>query len=118
MTERSAMGRLAEDRAIAFLASRGYSLLVRNYRTRRGEIDIAAELDGCIAIVEVKARKSTEYGYPREAVSRAKQKRVVLAAGAFLASRGLYEANVRFDVIEVYDRKVVHWKNAFEAAGA
>ncbi|GHU71553.1 UPF0102 protein [Clostridia bacterium] len=110
-----AFGRIAEDQASAFLQNRGYIVLDRNYHTRTGEVDIVARYGETVAFVEVKARGGSAYGYPREAVDRRKQSRVVKTASSWLYKHGLDEANVRFDVIEIYGGRIYHWRNAFDA---
>ena len=55
---RSDFGRRGEDAACAYLLRHGYSIVERNYRCRRGEIDIIAAKDGGAVFVEVKTRRS------------------------------------------------------------
>ncbi|MDR1570399.1 MAG: YraN family protein [Oscillospiraceae bacterium] len=115
VTRRGAFGQYAEDQAVAFLEAKGYKILARNYRVRAGEIDIVALSGYRVVFVEVKARSDIAHGYPREAVTPLKQARVARAACAFLEERDLSDAPSRFDVIEVYGGRIVHWRNAFEA---
>lgn len=86
MGQKSAViGKLNEDRAAAYLSGRGYTLLGRNFRAARGELDIIAEKDGTIYFVEVKARKAGSLVSPYEAVTTDKQRRLLAAAEAWLA---------------------------------
>jgi putative endonuclease len=58
------LGRSGEDRAAKHLASRGYTILERNYTAPQGELDLIA-LDGdTLVFVEVKTRTSSAYGAP------------------------------------------------------
>ena len=54
-------GSYGEDIAVKYLESKGYNIICRNYRCIYGEIDIIAELDGIMAIVEVKLRKNDKF---------------------------------------------------------
>lgn len=112
---RASFGKLAEDMAAEYLVGRGCEVMARNYRARTGEIDIVVSHEGWIIFAEVKARSAVDYGYPREAVTREKQRRLVKTAAEFLAERELSDCPVRFDVVEVYGGKLVHWPNAFDA---
>lgn len=97
-----AAGRAAEDAACAELARLGFSLLFRNYRTRRGEIDIVA-LDGdVLAIVEVRYRARSDYGSAADSVTWRKQSRWVRAARELVAREpSLARLPARFDLVEV-----------------
>src|SRR5512133_2782628 len=53
---RQQIGRQGEDIAAAYLTGQGYTILARNWRTRRGEIDIVAQDGPCLALVEVRCR--------------------------------------------------------------
>ena len=66
---RGDFGRRGEDAACAYLLRHGYSIIERNYRCRRGEIDIIAAKDGGAVFVEVKTRRSLKFGTPGMAVT-------------------------------------------------
>jgi putative endonuclease len=96
-------GRAGEAAAESQLRSLGYRVLVRNYRTREGEVDIVA-LDGeTYVFIEVKARRGSvlKFGQPEESLTRAKQARLVAAAQSFLAEKGLADADWRIDFVAV-----------------
>lgn len=113
-------GRLGEDLAANYLAAHGYTIAARNFRTRHGEIDIIARKDGFVAFVEVKLRANTRFGLPREAVTHAKQQKLILAAEAWLAEHP-DAGQPRFDVIEIVlagreaPSAIRHLENAFDA---
>lgn len=90
-----------EEAAAAFLRSLGYHVLERNYRCPAGEIDIIAEHQGSVCIVEVKSRSSLAFGAPAEAVNRAKQKRLARAAAHFLQKHFRRDVACRFDVVTI-----------------
>ena len=77
-----------------------FTILASNYRCRQGEIDIIAAKDGYIVFAEVKTRRSDAMYAPREAVTVAKQRRILQTASIYLASNGV-TLQPRFDVIEV-----------------
>lgn len=114
---RCELGRLGEDAAASYLASRGWRVLARNVRRREGEVDIVARLGRTLAFVEVKTRSSSAYGTPAEAVTVRKQRRIRMLASAMLADGIGRAQNIRFDVIEVTRRgpalTVRHIEDAF-----
>jgi putative endonuclease len=94
-------GTEGEDRAVAYLQERGYRILVRNYRFGRGEIDIVAQDRGTLVFVEVKARRSTAFGAPEEAVTPRKRRQLKKIAAGYLFERRIDGRDCRFDVIAV-----------------
>lgn len=114
----AALGRRGEDLAHRYLRRSGWHILARNYRLAdaSGEIDIVAR-DGDITVfVEVKARRSAEYGAPERAIGRDKQKRITKAARAFAAHSGIAWRQVRFDVIAIVFTEppsLLHQRDAF-----
>jgi putative endonuclease len=102
LTQRQRAGQRAEDLAAAFLSTRGWEILARNFRRRLGELDLVARRDGLLAIVEVRTRADVGYGSAAASVDRRKQRRIVRAAQQLLQQRrDLARLPVRFDVIVV-----------------
>lgn len=93
-------GAIGETIAARFLRDKKYTILAANYRCRFGEIDIIAADRSYIAFVEVKTRRADALYTPREAVTAAKQRRIMQTAAMYL-SRNPIERQPRFDVIEV-----------------
>jgi putative endonuclease len=120
--DRSEIGQRGEDAAAAFLQRLGMRIETRNWRSPAGEIDIVAREGDELVFVEVKTRKSERAGTAEEAVSAAKQRRIVRLARAYLASvGGTPDTGVRFDVVAIRviaeDRALLrHYRGAFEAA--
>ncbi|MBN2176124.1 MAG: YraN family protein [Demequinaceae bacterium] len=101
MTTRAELGRFGEEWAVRVLSDLGWGILARNWRCPHGEIDIVA-LDGDEAvIVEVKTRRSGQFGAPAEAVTPAKLSRLRRLAAAWLASQERRFSGVRIDVMAV-----------------
>ena len=95
-----AKGTAGEDRAVAWLCSRGWTIRERNFRTRRGEIDIIAEKSSTVAFIEVKAWDSLPQSELEYALSARKQGRISQAARFYLARHPeVTGRQMRFDVI-------------------
>ncbi len=108
-------GSLSEDMAADFLAKQGYTILERNFRFHKNEIDIIAKDQAFLVFIEVKARKNAQHGYGCEAVNAGKQKLIRKVAQAYLIFKNLSlsETPCRFDVISIDGRDITLFKNAF-----
>lgn len=111
-------GNAGEELAMAFLKQVNHRILARNYKKSSGEIDLITQDGETWVFVEVKYRKNLDYGYPREAVNLAKQKRIAKTALWYLKEKQLDDVNIRFDVIEIYylsdgEQVINHFENAF-----
>lgn len=93
-------GAIGEVAAARFLRDKGYTILSSNYRCRQGEIDIIASHDNYIIFAEVKTRRQNSLFSPREAVTVAKQHRLIQTASIYL-SKYPCDLQPRFDVVEV-----------------
>lgn len=107
---RRIFGNAAEHTAAAFLKSKGFEILEKQYRNRFGEIDIIARDGDEIVMVEVKARKDHEFGYPEESVTKSKLRKIAIVAEHYMESHPRVEW--RIDVIAIeYDQtppKITH----------
>jgi len=114
---RTETGRLGEDLAAEFLLQMGLQILARNYRVRRGEIDIIAREAETVVFVEVKTCKSNTFGPPETWVTPHKCRQIGRVAREYIFRNGLYERDCRFDVVSVYLKKsgpeIHHIVNAF-----
>ena len=102
---RRRIGDRGEVLALGYLVEKGYAPVERNYRTRRGEIDLILNDGNTLVFVEVKLRRGTGFGDPLEAVTARKQTRIRLIAEQYLAEKGEdfsdnFDA-VRFDVVVI-----------------
>ena len=113
-------GKQGEELAVAYLQQLGYRILERNYRCPLGEIDIVAREKGTLVFVEVKSRKSEQFGDPELAVGKTKQRKLTLIALYYLARQNASAQGARFDVVAVKmlgDRTEVKLiRDAFEPA--
>ena len=103
-----------ENEAASFFIEKGYEILERNYRRKTGEIDLIVTDHKYLVFVEVKYRKSTQKGFPEEAVDKNKQRRIMRTAEWYLKENRLpFTMPCRFDVISILDGDIRHIKNAF-----
>ena len=107
------LGTQGESVAVKFLKDKKYKILKQNFITKIGEIDIIAQTKDIIVFVEVKARKSVRFGYPREAINLANQNKIRQVATQYLLSNKLMNSKVRFDCIEVLGDQITHIENCF-----
>src|SRR5438445_10894938 len=98
----SVLGEEGERVAARFLEARGYRILERNYRTRRGEIDLIAEDGRVLVFVEVKVRLDDRFGGPAAAITRAKQARIARLAQQYLAWRRVGDRTCRFERLLIW----------------
>ena len=101
---RTELGAYGERLACRYLVEHGYTILDRNWRCVRGEIDIIAKGPGALVVCEVKTRTSELFGAPFEAVTRRKLGRLRLLAGLWLEGqpRGQHRrSQLRLDVISI-----------------
>ncbi len=93
------LGAWGERVAARHLTRCGYRILTRNYRAGGAEIDIIA-LDGdTLVFVEVKTRRTRDYGEAAEAVNARKREKIKRAAALFVQREGTDQRAVRFDVL-------------------
>ena len=111
------IGQIGEELAEKYLQEKGYRIIRKNYRHVLGEIDLIAWDREILVIIEVKTRKSSKYGFPREAVDIYKQQNIIRVTNAFLSEMNLWSVPIRFDVVEIFysDKpKIEHFKGAFQ----
>lgn len=109
-------GRIGEQSAVEYLLRSGYRVLARNFRTRRGEIDIVARDGDTLVFVEVKSWKAIGITDLEVSISRRKQRRIIDASRFYLMREGLSgRTNVRYDVIFMKgdSMEVHHVQDAF-----
>lgn len=118
-TSSSSKGQLTESYAQQYLSKQGLILIERNFHSRQGEIDLIM-LDGdTYVFIEVKYRKSKEFGGAIAAVSASKQKKIKQCVTFYLHQNSLNEYNTpcRVDVValegDITQPDVTWLKNAF-----
>ena len=101
MNQTKLTGRWGESLAAAYLEKKRYELVACNYRCRFGEIDLIVKNRRYLVFVEVKLRKSADFGQAGEFVDLKKQQRLRTTA-EFWLSQNETALQPRFDVVEIY----------------
>ena len=112
-------GKDAEDRACHYLQAQGLQLLQRNYRSKRGEIDLILQDKDSLVFVEVRYRNNPRFGSAAESVDRRKQSRLIACAQYFMQTHpDSCQQPCRFDVISITgSTAAIEWiANAFAAS--
>ena len=100
--KRSLSGAAAEQLALDFLRSKGLEFVAKNFRTRRGEIDLIMLDNKVLVFVEVRFRSSVNYGSAEESITAQKCQRLTAAAQAYMQREGLTDkVSARFDAIAI-----------------
>lgn len=104
MAEHNELGKKGEELAVEHLRQNGYEILDRNWTFQKAEIDIIAQKDHFLAVIEVKTRSSTDFGLPQDFVKPKKIQLLVKAVNAYINYREKDFTNdleIRFDIIAV-----------------
>lgn len=115
MNDKAKTGKEGEQQAADYLQSKGYEILVRNYRFKHAEIDLIVKKGSFIVFVEVKTRSYSFYGEPEAFVDSKKAATVIFAAENY-TYENKYEGNIRFDIVSVKmgsNPEIVHFEDAF-----
>jgi len=110
-------GAQAERWAAQHLQQQGMKLVVQNYRGRFGEIDLVMQDGAALVFVEVRLRRSENFGGAAASIDARKQQRIIRTAQQYLSSLARTPP-CRFDVVLMDDAQGhnVQWlKNAFDA---
>lgn len=97
-------GNIGEKITCKYLKKNNYRIMETNFVYRGGEIDIIAydiNKDE-VVFIEVKTRANRKYGRPADSVNNFKVNRIVRGAKYYLFKNCLNDANVRFDILELY----------------
>jgi len=103
-------GKEFEDMAFSWLLEKGYKVLKRNHRCKRGEIDIIATKENKLIAFEVKGNNTDTYGLPEERIDRLKLERIRLCLTEYALSNGIDLDNIQIDAIFITKTKYVIWK--------
>ena len=112
-------GRRGEDVAHDFVRSVGMTVLTRNWRGKRGELDLVCKDGDTLVFVEVKTRDRAGMAAPHDALTPEKQRRLVRAAEEYLSRNKAWDQPCRFDLVAVtmggdgQGAQVEHIENAF-----
>lgn len=110
------LGKKGEQIALKHLENLGYKVLEKNWFYQKAEIDLIAQKENVLVVIEVKTRSSIEFGSPESFVSKSKIKLLSKAIDAYIEQNNL-DLEVRFDIISIViknDNPIVeHIENAF-----
>ncbi len=119
MAEHNDLGKWGEDEAALYLEDEGYTIIDRDWRLGRRDLDILAYTpDGnTLVVVEAKTRTGEEYQQPEEAVTPGKMRNLAIAANAYVKECQV-DKELRFDVISIVGsehqvKSLQHLKDAF-----
>lgn len=99
--ERISLGKIGEELAMAHLKRMKYKILERNYKCLLGEVDLVARDKNTLVFIEVKTRKTKDFGGPAAAVDLRKQRQLSKVALHYLAQKKLNNIPARFDVVAI-----------------
>ncbi|MCK5170529.1 MAG: YraN family protein [Bacteroidales bacterium] len=119
MAEHNLVGKKGEEIARSFLLENGFIIRHLNWRYKKNELDIVAEKNNLLVVVEVKTRTSEYFENPREAVTIKKQKFIITATDAYINEFNI-NCETRFDIIAVSllmtETKIEHIEDAFQSS--
>jgi len=116
MAQHNELGKKGEQLAVDFLLKNNYTIVTRNYRFDKAEVDIIAKQKDILAIIEVKTRSTLEFGNPQDFVKPKQIQRLVKAVDEYVTVNDL-DVEIRFDIIAIVKQgksyNIEHLENAF-----
>jgi len=116
MAQHNKLGKDGEKLAVEFLIKNGYTICETNWYFHKAEVDIIAQKDNVLAVVEVKTRSTDYFGDPQDFVKPKKIKLLVGAIDSYVIENNL-DVDVRFDIIGIIKNKkgirLEHIEDAF-----
>ncbi len=100
-TASKTLGILGEGLASSFLSQKGYRIILKNYESPTGEIDLIARDGESLVFIEVKTRSSDAKGDPAEAITFHKRRQLIKVAQFYLKRYGIHDIPCRFDVVSI-----------------
>ena len=94
------LGKWGEDLAAEYLEKKGYTIVERDWKSGRRDIDIIALDDGVMVFVEVKTRRNRLFGEPEESIDYHKLQNLQQAINHYIRFRNIRQ-EVRFDIISI-----------------
>jgi putative endonuclease len=105
MASHNDLGKKGEELAVEFLEKNGYEILETNWVFDKAEIDIIAQKNEILAVVEVKTRSSIDFGLPQDFVKPKKIKLLLKAVDEYVVQNDL-DVEVRFDIIAIHKESI------------
>lgn len=114
MQNKRSIGTEKEILASDYMEKQGAKILAKNFYFPGGELDIVAKDKEYLCFIEVKYRRNKDYGFPEEAVTISKQRKIQKGAKFFLyQNRYSAETPCRFDIISICKDNIIWIKDAF-----
>ena len=110
------IGKTGEEAALVFLERKGYQHLESNFFTRWGEIDLIMKYGGGVVFVEVKKRRSGQYGSPLESIHARKRDHMIKAALHYMNQKRWFDTRIQFDFVCVTPGGLEHYPDAMDAS--
>lgn len=114
MTDKIETGAVGENLAAKFFTEKGFTVVARNFRFRKAEIDLIVQRENWLVFVEVKTRSSEAWGYPESFVGDL-QRRLIYSAAEEFIFRNDWQGHIRFDIVAVkpgVPPEIVHFEDA------
>ncbi|MEM6840628.1 MAG: YraN family protein [Bacteroidota bacterium] len=114
-TSQQQTGRQGEDIALNYLNQQDFTLVERNFRYRRAEVDLIVQKGQLLVFVEVKTRRDTSFGFPESFVTPHQAKLIVAAADHYMRIND-WQGLIRFDIVAITLKprlEIEHFKDAF-----
>lgn len=116
MAEHNETGNFGENLAVNYLIKNGYKIKERNFVYEKAEVDIIAEKENTLVVVEVKTRASELFQTATELVTSRQAKQIIAATDGYIQQKEI-DLETRFDVIAIIlderPPKIEHIKGAF-----
>jgi putative endonuclease len=118
LNARAELGRRAETLTAHHLEQLGFSVLARNARQGRLELDIVARRGQLVVFCEVRSRSNDRFISPADTITPVKMRRLRQAATLWLREAKLGSVEVRFDaacvVFDVPEGRLTYYEGAFQ----
>ena len=117
MAQHNQLGQYGERIACQYLQSKGYQILEQNWRSSRYEIDLIAQFQECLIVVEIKTRQTDKYGSPGSFLSVQQQWHLSEAIEDFIAEKSPSFRGIRYDIVAIvsnaFGESIEHYEDAF-----
>jgi putative endonuclease len=100
MAKHIGTGKLGEELGCAYLISKGYLIKEQNWRFSRWEVDIIAEKESVLHFIEIKTRRSKNFGLPEEKVGQKKIQNLINAAEEYLYKHPVWK-RIQFNILSI-----------------
>lgn len=107
MSAHNELGQWGEEVAANYLESKGYRILERDWKSGHRDLDIIARTANEVVFVEVKTRRTREFGNPFEAVDYRKRHNLLAAINQYVRYRQI-DMPLRLDIISIIAEDMSH----------